>query len=115
MRECIYCGRQLEKGEVCTCAMSAAKRREREAAENTQPKKEDKRAERESRAQEKARQKENKRREKERAREARRSARASSAPGGGIADVFRNVWELIKSFIMSPVETVMNPRQDGQG
>ena len=114
MRECIYCGRQLEKGEVCTCAMSAAKRREREAAEKTEPKKEDKRAERESRAQEKARQKENKRREKERAREAKRNARASSAPGSGIAGVFRNVWELIKSFILSPVETVMNPGRMGK-
>lgn len=114
MRECIYCGRQLEKGEVCTCAMSAAKRREREAAEKSEPEKADKRTERERKAQEKAQQKENKRREKERAREARKSAYSSSASGGGIAGVFKSVWAHIKSFIMSPVETVMNPGRMGK-
>ena len=36
MRECIYCGRQLEKGEQCTCAMSVAKRREREEKEKAE-------------------------------------------------------------------------------
>ena len=113
MRECIYCGRQLEKGEVCTCAMSAAKRREREAAENAETKKGDKHAGREEKAQEKARRKEDKRREKERTREARRSAYSSAAPGGA-AGIFRNIRTLIKSFIMSPVETVMNPGRMGR-
>lgn len=32
MRSCIYCGRELEKGEVCGCPQSAAARAKREAA-----------------------------------------------------------------------------------
>ena len=32
MRECIYCGKQLEKGEQCNCALSVARRN----AKNTQ-------------------------------------------------------------------------------
>ena len=54
MRECIYCGRQLEKGEVCTCAMSVAKRREREAARKAAEPKDEKKA----KAEEKDRKKE---------------------------------------------------------
>ena len=40
MRECIYCGRSLEKGEQCTCAVSVAKRMAKEG--NVPPKEEPK-------------------------------------------------------------------------
>lgn len=116
MRECMYCGKQLEKGEVCSCAMSVAKRREREAAKEAEPKtkKEEKEADRKKKEQERKQKKE--RRESERA--ARQSARASyarnAAPGANLLDIFKNVWQLIKDFIRSPIETVMNPGRMGK-
>lgn len=36
MRECIYCGKNLEKGEKCNCAMSVAKRAEKQNKENSE-------------------------------------------------------------------------------
>lgn len=111
MRECIYCGRQLEKGEVCTCAMSAAKRREREeAAQNTQADKTtDKAREREQKKQAK--------REAKRERQAQKRAKHNSYSGFGKAqsiNAIANAWRLFKDFIKSPVETVMNPGDMGK-
>lgn len=117
MRECIYCGRQLEKGEQCTCAMSVAKRREREQAKQT----EQPGSRKEARAEEKNRRKQErgdaKRREREarsREREARRSTRRaaynySRAYRSRTKTAFGDVWQLFRSFLRSPIETVMNP------
>lgn len=109
MRECIYCGRQLEKGEQCTCAVSVAKRREREEKEKAERPK--------SKAEIKSEQREKKKRERERAKSdrirekaARENAKRASAYGGGMnKGAFANVWRLFKSFIKSPIETIMNP------
>lgn len=109
MRECIYCGRQLEKGEQCTCAVSVAKRREREEREKAERPK--------SKADIRAEQREQKKKEKEcaksekiREKAARENARRANAYSGRInKGAFSNVWRLFKSFIKSPIETIMNP------
>lgn len=109
MRECIYCGRQLEKGEQCTCAMSVAKRREREEREKAERPK--------SKAEVRSEQREQKKKERERAKSdrirekaARENAkRANSYSGKVNKSAFSNVWRLFKSFIKSPIETIMNP------
>ena len=118
MRECIYCGRQLEKGEVCDCAMSVAKRREREAAKKAeQPKsKTEQKAEKKA---EKDREKQQKREERDRERQARANARRASfargassygaAYGGRAKTALGDVWRIFKSFLRSPIDTVMNP------
>ena len=119
MRECIYCGKQLEKGEQCTCAMSVAKRREREQARQA----EQPRSQKEARAEEKNRRKQEKeharkqeREARSRAREARRNTRQaahnySRAYRAQTRTAFGDVWQLFKSFLRSPIETVMNPGQ----
>lgn len=109
MRECIYCGRQLEKGEKCTCAMSVAKRMEREkqqseqAASETPPKskREQKREERQQARTEKQRQKTEQRESNKK--------RFEEFKDGLNKNAFSNVWRLFKDFIRSPLDTVMNP------
>lgn len=114
MRECIYCGRQLEKGEKCQCAMAVAKRREKEGMNAAgaqggtngndtakQAKKQEKKKEKEKARAEKARAKEQK---KQRRENVYNTARSSINKG-----LFRNVWQLTKNFFKSPFETVMNP------
>ncbi|MGN0180932.1 MAG: hypothetical protein ACI4DP_00725 [Candidatus Ornithomonoglobus sp.] len=113
MRECIYCGKQLEKGEVCTCAMSVAKRKEKEArsaaekAAEPKTKKEEKAKAREKQRQAKEREKNAKRNERERRAEEKRANR--SAYNAYKKNSFANVWRLFKDFVKSPVETVLNP------
>ena len=117
MRECMYCGRQLEKGEMCTCAMSVKRRREREAEQESAPKtkKEEKQAERQRKTQEKEQKKEQKRDKREREKAARERAGAGyTRQTSGGHGVFKNVWFLIKSFVRSPIETVMNPGRMGK-
>ncbi|MGN1115839.1 MAG: hypothetical protein ACI4TH_04675 [Candidatus Ornithomonoglobus sp.] len=117
MRECIYCGRQLEKGEVCTCAMSVAKRKEKEALEaavkaaEPKTKKEERAEAREKQRKEKEREKEAKRNERERRAEEKRANRstARSSYNAYKKNSFANVWRLFKDFVKSPVETVLNP------
>lgn len=96
MRECIYCGRKLEKGEQCTCAMSEARRRMREEPQKTEP--------------DKKTQKNEARERKRREKQARRNAYHASNTHD-IRGVFREVWRLFVSFIKSPIDTVMNPGQ----
>ncbi len=117
MRECIYCGRQLEKGELCTCAMSVAKRKEKEAraaaekAAEPKTKKEEKAEAHEKQRQEKEREKAKKKNERERRAETKRASR-NAARGSYNAykkNSFANVWRLFKDFVKSPVETVLNP------
>lgn len=92
MRECIYCGKSLEKGEQCNCAMSVAKRMQKEADnakdENVkEPKKKKEKKERIKRERPLRYKKTN--------------AEAKNA--------FLRAWQLFISFIKSPVDTVMNP------
>lgn len=107
MRECIYCGRSLEKGEKCTCAMSVAKRMSKSGTQSDTKtdNKADKKAEKQA---EKARRKEARRVK----REQRHAYRQYNFNTKG---VFRQMWQLIVSFIKSPVETVMNPGEMSKG
>ncbi len=100
MRECIYCGRQLEPGEKCTCAMSEARRRQKgEGPKTEENPKDKKRAEKEKKKQEaKAR------------RNARRETRRNQwRPRGEMSNAFWDFRRLLIAFIKSPVDTVMNP------
>ena len=88
MRECIYCGRALEKGEKCSCAMSVAKRMEKEgerAKETPHTKK--------------------KKEKKERA----KKNHTYTRPNFNSKNAFTQAWSLFLSFLKSPVDTVMNP------
>lgn len=111
MRECIYCGKQLEKGEQCNCALSVARRN----AKNTQPpksKSDIKKEAKEKKQREKERERQEKQRRKEETSSRRRTAREYAYNTAGNTfnkNVFMNVWQLIKSFVKSPIETVHNP------
>lgn len=91
MRECIYCGRSLEKDEKCTCAMSVAKRMEKEGDvhqknDSTEKKKEKKKKEHIKRP------------------KIKRERVKSEAK-----NEFIRAWQLLLSFVKSPADTVMNP------
>lgn len=88
MRECIYCGRKLEKGEQCNCAVSVAKRM---AKEGSVPPKEEPKKERVK--------KEKVKRPKVKKERVKTEAKNS----------FARAWQLFLSFLKSPVDTVMNP------
>lgn len=94
MRECIYCGRKLEKGELCTCVVSEAKRKAKYGAQNAESANDGK--------------KNKKKREKKQKTSFERTShrRNINFNGNGF---LREFWRLLKSFIKSPVETVMNP------
>lgn len=91
MRECIYCGRALEKGEVCTCAMSVAKRMEKEG--NTQQREETKK----------------KKPPKEKKQKVKRQKMKREKVNADAKNAFARAWQLFVSFIKSPSDTVMNP------
>ena len=57
MRECIYCGRSLEKGEKCTCALSEAHRRAKESGGDENTSKSDEKAKKDAQKQAKKEQK----------------------------------------------------------
>ena len=118
MRSCIYCGKELEKGEVCNCAQSTARRQSKTAdngqntdssystnygtgdAQYSQTSYRTGYTKKESRI--------------KRAWERFKMKRA-------IKRTYRNnvvrtgLWEVVKRFIKSPVETIMNPPYIGMG
>lgn len=96
MRECIYCGKSLEKGEQCTCAMSVAKRMQKEGAKAEESKKEPKK--------EKVKEPKKKKERVKRERPPRYRGTNQDAK-----NAFLRAWQLFVSFIKSPVDTVMNP------
>lgn len=112
MRECIYCGRSLEKGEKCDCAMSVARRMEKEKNSAEAPKGA-KKEEREKKKREKAEQKREKKENDSRAR-AQAKARARERFTMSSEGVFRELWRHFISFVKSPIETVMNPGEMSQ-
>lgn len=86
MRECIYCGKALNKDEKCNCAMSVAKRMEKEnIGEKETPKQETPKKEPKIR---KPKQKRNR---------------------PPVKNTFTELGRLFMSFIKSPIDTVMNP------
>lgn len=105
MRECIYCGRQLEAGENCSCAMSEARRRAKNAE---QPQESTKEQKREEMKRKKQADKQEKKEHKARMRQARRTQR-SFGKNADIGGAFHDFKRLLIAFIKSPVDTVMNP------
>lgn len=103
MRECIYCGRQLEAGEKCTCAMSEARRR---AKDGDTVKEENPKSKKYTKKQEKNRRKEAR---KENARETRKNTWKPNGAKSDVKGLFRDFKNLFISFIKAPVDTVMNP------
>lgn len=126
MRSCIYCGRELEKDEVCNCPQSVARR----AAKNNESAKSD--------ANDKNTQKENTHNYKnpyrtetsyktgyagkeshfERTRtkfHTKRAARKSSARTADPKGFFAGLWRYVVNFIKSPVDSITNPGHIGKG
>lgn len=112
MRECIYCGRSLEKDEKCSCAMSVLKRREKENLNNESdavPEKEKKKEKREKHTKsDKAQAKAEKARRKAEQRANKTHKTASSK------NVFLNLGRNLISFLKSPTEAIMNPVRMGK-
>ena len=88
MRECIYCGKSLEKGEQCTCAMSVAKRMQKEGTKAEKTKKDSK---------------------KKKERVKRERPPRYRGTNQDAKNAFLRAWQLFVSFVKSPVDTVMNP------
>lgn len=97
MRECIYCGRSLEKGEQCTCAMSVAKRMQREQA-NAEP---------EKNVNDKKGKVKKEKVKKERVKRAKTPKYTNM--NYEAKNAFLRAWRLFLSFLKSPIDTVMNP------
>lgn len=123
MRSCMYCGRELEKGEMCTCSQSVAHRKQKEqASANTNEKNKEKHKKNEQKNEsytnpyrtetsyktgyvgKESRFERTRNRYKAR-KAARSSQKAYTSGGGGIKAFGRYVWEFIKS----PVDKVTNP------
>ena len=106
MRECIYCGRTLEKNEQCMCAVSVAKRMAKGGGDaKAQDPKADKKADKNAEKLRKREARKNKREQK----------RASRQYNFNTKGTLAKVWQLLLSFIKSPVETVMNPGDMSRG
>ena len=91
MRECIYCGRNLEKNEICTCAMSVAKRMEKERVEHQEDKSP------------------GKKKEKIKKERVKRPGTKRKQVKSDAKNAFIRAWRLFVSFVKSPADTVMNP------
>lgn len=127
MRSCIYCGRELEKGEICGCPQSAAYRaRKNKSAggqEQTQKTQNTRSADRQNyqnpyktetsyrtgyagkesrfeRAKNKFR--------------ARRSARKAAAAKADPKGFFKSLWRYVMDFLKSPLDRTSNPAHLGK-
>lgn len=112
MRSCIYCGRELEKGEVCNCPQSAARRiqkqQESENAKNNTKKTESESGRTTYKTGYTGRQsKFDRAKGRYKARKAERTAESSK----GAVKTFFN---FVKEFIKTPVDKVINPPQIGK-
>lgn len=119
MRSCMYCGRELETGEVCTCAQSAAHRarKSQDTKSKTQDNKENYRnpyrtqttyttgysasESRFKRAQDKRR--------------ARRAAKKADYAKTGRKNFFRDLGVYILEFMKSPIDKIARPPHIGKG
>lgn len=121
MRSCIYCGKELEKGEVCDCPQSVAHRAAKEQRNNTYKSTSENEyrsnADNSSNSYNKTynstsyrtgyTKKESKAKQAWDRHKMKRFVHRSSKNTKGF---FRNLIELIRKFILSPVESVINPQ-----
>ncbi len=120
MRSCIYCGRELEKGEVCTCPQSVARRNAKSSSEP-----QDKQKAKQNNYNDPFRTetsyktgytgKESRFERAKAKREARKAARKTSAKNINPKGFFTGLWRYVIDFAKSPVEKVSNPGYLGKG
>ncbi|MCD8180654.1 MAG: hypothetical protein LUF26_04140 [Firmicutes bacterium] len=123
MRSCIYCGRELEKGEVCSCPQSVARRAarkaeqtggaSRESSDKNQSYNNPYRTETSYRTGYAG--KDSKFERAKTKRKTRRAARKSAARNAGSAGFFKGLWRYVINFIKAPVEKISNPGYLGKG
>ena len=125
MRSCIYCGRDLEKDEVCNCPQSVARR----AAKNNESSKnaaEDKKQNTQQQNYQNPYKTETsyktgyagKESKYERARtkfHTKRAARKSNAKQVNPKGFFKGLWRYVVDFIKSTVDSITNPGHLGKG
>lgn len=114
MRECIYCGRSLEKGEKCSCAMSVRVRMEKERANAAEKQEADKKNTGKDKAKERKAERERKRAEKEHIRAERRKNRSRTEFNVSSKNVFVNIGRNLLNFFKAPIDAVANPRGMGK-
>lgn len=108
MRSCVYCGRELEKGEVCDCPQSVARR-----MKNQNGAEENAKAEENTKDSEKTTYRTGytgHRSRFDRAKERRRAKREAAGSDGSL----NNLFAFVKEFIKAPVDKVINPPQIGK-
>lgn len=101
MRSCIYCGRELEPGEVCSCPQSAARRARKETADTKTDKTSEAKTERTTYRTGYTGHQSRFDRAKERYK-AKNNAKSQSG-------FKKSAVHLVKEFIKSPVDKVINP------
>lgn len=105
MRSCIYCGRELEKGEVCHCPQSEARRMNKENEKTADAGSGEK-----TNAEERTSYKTGytgRQSRFERAKERRRAKKAEKAKSAD--GFFKTLFDFVKVFIKSPVDKIINP------
>ncbi len=131
MRSCIYCGRELEKGEVCQCPQSAAYRQRKNSSSDAHSKTRAADDVKQNTSESKSSNNKNKhgnqnrtetsyktgyvgkdsfferKRDKYRAKKA---ARTSSRAKSGYHEGFGGFWRYILEFLRNPVDKITNPR-----
>ncbi len=123
MRSCIYCGRELEKGEVCSCPQSAARRAARKAEQTagTSRKSSDKNQnynnpyKTETSYKTGYAGKDSKFERAKTKHRARRAAKKSAARNTSSKGFFKGLWRYVIDFIKAPVEKISNPGYLGKG
>ena len=127
MRSCIYCGRELEKGEVCSCPQSVQRRNAKNAENKTETQHTDNNQSENAGAssgtynpnynssstsyQTGYTKKESKVKKAWERYKMKHFVHHASADAKGF---FGNLFSLVKNFIKSPVETVINPQNIGK-
>lgn len=135
MRTCMYCGRELEKDEKCTCPQSKARRGETDSGAGEEKEPEQKKEQKKQKKEQKKEQKKQKANpnysDPYRTNTSYRTGYAGGDSGfGGVNEQYRakraaknrvsggfwnNIWQYIVRSIRTPVEAVTNPTQLGKG
>ena len=117
MRSCIYCGRELNQGEVCNCPQAVARRNSKQGSDTSNQStaynqnKQNTYHTGYTAKQSRAKHSWEKQKPKAQARKNAYKARKATMPKG----FWSNLWRFIARFVISPVETIANPGYISQG
>ena len=117
MRSCIYCGRELNKGEVCNCPQAVARRNSKQGSDtNSQSTAYNQNNQNTyhtgyTAKQSRAKHLWEKHKAKSQARKKAYKAKKAAMPKG----FWSNLWHFIVRFVISPVETIANPGYISRG